>query len=73
MSFSGTWGEGREAGPADIAFGTRNQDLKREEEAGKGAEATGRTLLGLDVLWDQTQGARAELSQIKSPQASVII
>lgn len=55
MSFSGTWGEGREA--AAIADGQWDQEreLKREEDAEKGDEATA-MLLNSDVILDQTQG-----------------
>lgn len=72
MSFLGTYGERREAAAAACSHWDQGQELKRKDGAKKGAEATG-TFPNSDVILGQAPGALAGLSQIMSPQASVII
>lgn len=58
MSFSGTWGPGERrevAAAAADSHWDQEWELKREEDAKKGAEATG-MFLHSDVILDQTQG-----------------
>lgn len=53
-----------------IAFGTRNQGLKREDDAWKGVEATG-MLFYIDNILDQTQGAGLGYHKVSLPRQAL--